>query len=263
MKQIFALVLTMVIVFATLTSCTNLHDSSNDDSGQTAKVPVSEENGDSGMELPTINYGENAVNVFSQYLDEINFVSNLSQTDFISKVKQYSYNGASVLDVVIPVHYDKESGGGWMATGKLFGFYNDYSVTDDKKYANYFNRISTEVELDGLKLPHEIKFGDSLESIFEKLDIDLNPYNDFVLDKNSDTDMTLYNIGSSNLILQDLTLSKELVDYEMPCVMVYIEKYDIEQKDGKVITVERTVKFGFEADVLRKFEIKVNEMRAR
>ena len=45
--------------------------------------------------------------------------------------------------------------------------------------------------------------------------------------------------------------------------MVYIEKYDIEQKDGKVITVERTVKFGFEADVLRKFEIKVNEMRAR
>ncbi len=208
--------------------------------------------------------GKNKVmGYLSQYLNDINFVPGLSQSEFISQIEGYAYNDTPVTDIVGGVNYDGVSGGGWQAAGDMFGFYNDYKVAKDEKHANYSNRLYTEVQLKGLPLPYGIEFGDSLGDVFEIFGIETDPYSDFTPDKNSDTDMTLYSDGTSALIFQNLNHTKAPVSYELPYVLIYTETYDIKQDEGKPIVVERMIKLSFdylENAALGLLEVSVNEL---
>lgn len=161
------------------------------------------------------------------------------------------------------MNYDGPSGGGWQASDELFGFYNDYTVTEDEQHANYSNRLYTKVQLKGLLLPYEIGFGDSLEGVFEIIGIELNPFNDFWADKNSNTTMTLYSADNATLVFQNLTLTEEPVEYELPYMLIYSEIYEIQQDTGKPIVVERkiTLSFGLQNATLSRFDVSVNELR--
>ena len=199
---------------------------------------------------------------FSQYLNDVNFVPGLSQGSFIHKVEGYAYNDTAVTDIIAGMNYDGPSGGGWQATGDLFGFYNDYKVTDDEKYANYSNSLYSNVQLKGLPLPYNIKFGDSLDDVFEVIGIGLDQYGNFTPDKNSDTDITLYSNDTETLLFQNLKLTKEPVDYEFPFVLTYTETYNVQQDGGKSIVVHRVIKLSFDDDAnFGLVEISVNETR--
>ena len=201
---------------------------------------------------------------FSQYLNEINFVPRLSQGNFINQVEGYAYNNTAVTDIVAGLNYDGPSGGGWQATGDLFGFYNDYKVTEDEKYANYSNSLYTKVQLKGLPLPYDIEFDDSLEDVFKIFGIRLDPYGDFTPDKNSETDITLFSNDNSTFLYQNLKRTKEPVDYELPFVLTYTETYSIQQDGGQPIVVERVIRLSFddfENANLSLVEISVNELR--
>ena len=199
---------------------------------------------------------------FSQYLNDVNFVPGLSQGSFIHQVEGYAYNDTAVTDIIAGMNYDGPSGGGWQATGDLFGFYNDYKVTDDEKYANYSNSLYSKVQLKGLPLPYDIKFGDSLDNVFEVIGIGLDQYGNFTPDKNSDTDITLYSNDTETLLFQNLKLTKEPVDYEFPFVLTYTETYNVQQDGGKSIVVHRVIKLSFDDDAnLGLVEISVNETR--
>ena len=199
---------------------------------------------------------------FSQYLNDVNFVPGLSQGSFIHQVEGYAYNDTAVTDIIAGMNYDGPSGGGWQATGDLFGFYNDYKVTDDEKYANYSNSLYSKVQLKGLPLPYNIKFGDSLDDVFEVIGIGLDQYGNFTPDKNSDTDITLYSNDTETLLFQNLKLTKEPVDYEFPFVLTYTETYNVQQDGGKSIVVHRVIKLSFDDDAnLGLVEISVNETR--
>ncbi len=210
---------------------------------------------------PEYAEGSEVLRYLSQYLNDINFVPGLSQSEFISQIEGYTYHDTIVTDIILGAHYDDVSGGGWQASGDLFGFYNDYAVTEDEKHANYSNRLSTKVQLKGLPLPFEIEFGDSLEDTFKTFGI---AYSGFTPDKNSDTNMTLYSDSTSTLLFQNLKEAKEPVDYEFSYVLIYTETYDIQQDVGKPIVVERTVKLGFDDSEnahLGLLEVCVNEFR--
>lgn len=199
---------------------------------------------------------------FSQYLNDVNFVPGLSQGSFIHQVEGYAYNDTAVTDIIAGMNYDGPSGGGWQATGDLFGFYNDYKVTDDEKYANYSNSLYSKVQLKGLPLPYNIKFGDSLDDVFEVIGIGLDQYGNFTPDKNSDTDITLYSNDTETLLFQNLKLTKEPVDYEFPFVLTYTETYNVQQDGGKSIVVHRVIKLSFDDDAnFGLVEISVNETR--
>ena len=200
---------------------------------------------------------------FSRFLDNENFVHSVSQGAFIEQMGKYSHDGRPITEIVVGCHHDGTYGGGYIAGGELFGFKNDYTVKD--KVAKYSNQFLTKVQLDGLDLPCEIKLGDSLPDVFQKLGITINPYNGFLADENSYTAMTLYRDEKVTFIFKDLKRTQEPVDFEMPYVLLYSEIYDIELSDGRPATVERIVKMSFwdedapQDDVLGLLEISVTE----
>ena len=200
----------------------------------------------------------------SQYLGDINFVPGVSQSEFITMVEGYAYNGTAVTDIIAGVNYDGPKGGGWQVSDDLFGFYNDYTVTEDEKHANYSNRLRTKVPLNGLPLPYDVEFGDTLAEVFEIFGIELDPHSDFSPDKNSDTNMTLYSNGTAALVFQNLKLTKEPVDYELPFVLFYTEAHKIQQDGGKPIVADRVIRLSFddsENTNLVLVEVSVNELR--
>ena len=200
---------------------------------------------------------------FSDYLTDIGFVAGLSQGNFISMVEQYKYNGTAVTDILAGLHYDGPHGGGWQATDKLFGFYNDYTVSNDEKTANYTNCIYTKTELEGLILPYDIKFTDTVKDIFDKIGIESSAFENFTPDKNTDTVITLYDDGTSTLVFENLTESKAPVEYEPPCKIIYTET-NISENGGMPTTVNRTIRLcadSFDKDSLSRVEIKVEEIR--
>ena len=200
----------------------------------------------------------------SQYLGDINFVPGVSQSEFITMVEGYAYNGTAVTDIIAGVNYDGPKGGGWQVSDDLFGFYNDYTVTEDEKHANYSNRLRTKVPLNGLPLPYDVEFGDTLAEVFEIFGIELDPHSDFSPDKNSDTNMTLYSNGTAALVFQNLKLTKEPVDYELPFVLFYTEAHEIQQDGGKPIVADRVIRLSFddsENTNLVLVEVSVNELR--
>ncbi len=201
---------------------------------------------------------------FSDYLTDINFVAGLSQGDFISQVEQFRHDGTAVTDILAGLHYDGPYGGGWQATDKLFGFYNDYTASDDGKSAKYSNCLFTRTELAGLELPYGIKFTDTSKDVFTKIGLESNPCFDFTPDEGSDTMMTVYRSRTSSLVFENLNLIKTPVDFEFPYVLTYTETYDIKRDNGKSTSVKRTVSFSFgnlPDDTLKEVKIGVEETR--
>lgn len=195
---------------------------------------------------------------FSKFLDTENFVPGVSQGEFMKHMAKYSQEGTPITDIVEGCHYDTYFGGGYKAQSEFFGFVNDY--TAENSIADYYNRMWTKVQLDGLNLPFEITFEDSLTDVFKKVELTTNPYDDFTADKNSDTNMTLFNENNASLIFKDLNRSSTPVGNEMPYVLLYSETYNTQRKDGRQATVNRTVILSFgHTQKLEMLEMKVTE----
>ena len=198
---------------------------------------------------------------FARFLDAENFVSALSQGDLMEQMATYSYEGTPITDLVVGFHYDGEQGGGYGASGALFGFRNDFTVTDGM--AAYSNQFYTETALEGLELLYGVEMGDTLTEVFKKIGHVKDPYRDFKADEGSDVNMTLNENGRAQLIFQNLKLTQDPVEYERPYVLGYVETYAESLSDGRDATVERTIQMVFhdrdggENDTLARVEIRV------
>ena len=211
-------------------------------------------------EEDSLSYPVNDID-FSEYLDNINFSHGISQGDFISIMQNYSYNGVSITDILIGTHYDNAYGGGYFAKCRQFGFQNDYQGYDVTKRANYQNMLYTGVMLEGLILPSDVTFDDSIRDVFEKLGIDIDPDSGFVPDKNEEWNMTLQNIDGKSFVLTDCrrmteTAGKQLYDYKLE----YKEIYEAIRDDGRNAEVTRSVIMSFNDNgKLSEFRVAVNE----
>jgi hypothetical protein len=164
---------------------------------------------------------------------------------------KYKYNGEAITDIIGGFHYDGLSGGGYMTSGGLFGFKNDYTAEPGSKYAVYKNEFHTFVALDGLTLPNEISFEDTLVVVFEKLGIE---YNDFVPDGQTQGEasaygeMTLYTDEASSLKIKRLPKkdSEHSQEKHYEYVLSYTEIYQGEFRDGKKEIITRSISFSFE-----------------
>ncbi len=208
---------------------------------------------------PVLN--EEAINAFHEFLDANHFVEGMSQSEFIDLMSQYRYEGASIDDIIVGEHYDGPYGGGYQASCDVFGYSNDYAESEDGTFANYRNSLSASVQLEGLNLPSNIKFGDSLESVMQKLGTSFDVKKDFKGDYDDPTSMTLYNLGGVSLKIKNCLLGAEesgkpLYDYEL----TYLEEYSVTRADGRLAVVTRSVKLSFkDEDELGNVNISVNE----
>ena len=198
-------------------------------------------------------------NQFDEYLDRENFVAGLSQSDFISKIENYRYNNKSVEDIAPGMFFDGPSGGGLEYKGELFEFLNEYSVTEDDESARYYNLFYTEVSLDGLALPYDVTFDDTLSVVLQKLGIDLNPQNDFVSDEEDIGKMTLYKDHTAylklwNYNLLPLGIEEPTDKYELE----YTESYRSTRSDGRDTTITRSVVMKFEQETHKLLSFRVH-----
>ncbi len=200
----------------------------------------------------------------SDYLDDLNFTAGVSQAEFKSMTKQYSYNGKPIEEIASGIHYDGDHGGGWSATDQLFGFYNSFDVTEDRKYSDYSNRLHTKVPLEGLTLPYGIDFDDTLTDALKKLGLDIDPIKGFVSDEGTPGIMTLSTASDSSFELRDRRLISEASASSSEAYELRYTQTNIPAaQSGKASTVTRHIIFSFtEGGVLISFEVSVNERNA-
>lgn len=193
--------------------------------------------------------------IFSEYLDSINFTERLSQGDLLDILEKYSYNGKTITDEMDIAFEDGMYGGGMSGGGKLFGFENDYTETQDYQYANYSNKFYTSVKLDGFSLPHGVKFEYTLDNVLQNL----KPYLNLPDDLNQEN-IILYSDDKSVLELTNFLVTSENepnYSYELK----YTEIYKITLNDGREDNVTRCVSMRFTNgdNKLGLFTVYVNE----
>ncbi len=206
------------------------------------------------------------INDFAEYLDKMNFVSGVSQKDLCEMMKKYTYEGKRITDVLDGANFVAPNASGYSANGDHFGFKNEYRIVLSESKENSTNSFYTKVELGGLTLPYGITFEDTITDVFEKLGIEKDPKEDFVVDPDctNGTAMTIWKNENSSLTLYNLSLTTAPVDFEHRYKLEYTETYQ-EQKDGKTVTVTRSVEFYIEKtfdagdDTVDEFRITVKE----
>ncbi|MBR6534464.1 MAG: hypothetical protein IKT65_02695 [Clostridia bacterium] len=178
---------------------------------------------------------------FSDFLDQAGLLPGTSQGDFISLMTNLSSH-LSEDELAAMCHYDGPNGGGCMSDGELFGFANDYCMSEDEEKVTYTNSFYTYTYLQGLKFPADICFGDTLMTVISsKMRI---KYPEIVLQ-----------IGQELELYSDEMRTIKVRSDEDKSSIVYMESYEIAQTDigAPIIDVERRVTLLFdECDKLYK-----------
>ncbi len=194
---------------------------------------------------------------FSEYLDSINFIERLSQSDLLNILEKYSYNGKAITDDMNIAHDDGLLGGGMFGGTKLFGFENDYTVTEDSQYANYSNEFYTRVKLEGFSLPYGVKFEYTLENILQNF----KPYIDIPDDLNKES-IILYADDTTIIELSNYeAASKNGANVKYSYEIKYTETYKTTLVDGREDTVTRCISmlFASGSNKLDLLTVSVNE----
>ena len=277
MKKILFFVIAMICAVSLLTSCDNTNESpqskeqssdkTEETSTQVATQSESTENNTERTELTeTTAATENTESAdtsadteatpeiiirdvdFNQYLDDINFVPRISQSDFKKLMDTYTYNGKKLSDITEGMWYDGFYGGGYSAWNDEFnfGFVNDYTVTDDEKYSIYKNVLNTSVQLDGLKLPNDIKFGYTLSTVLMSFNLNVDLESAFV--DAEDATVIIYGDESSSLKLKNCLLTDGASESKYSYQLTYEENYPITYQNGKEATVTRSFEMSFAKD---------------
>ena len=185
-------------------------------------------------------------NSFSEYLDNENFVAGLSQIYLDAQMEKYSYEGKNVSESVNRVYSDGNYGGGVAAYGGHFAFFNEYRKAEDGKSATCANHFYTKVQLEGLTLPYGITFEDTITTVLQKLDIDMDPESDFVSDEENAGTMTLQSDGVSSLeLIKCRLLTKTPKENSYDFELKYTETYHNTREDGRTSVVTRYVILSF------------------
>ena len=203
---------------------------------------------------------EEGIAGLAQFFKDENFVPGLSQSDLMKQLDMYFYQGQKITDIIHGIHYDGSSGGGLSANGELFGYTNDYNRPQDSDRADYENSFYCKVPLEGLTLPLEIAFGDSLATVCEKIGLSEDPTQDLV----SGEKKTLYHDGQVAITLlynEELKQTAYTNDSNFSYVLQYQKVYESTRASGKPVIVTETLKFRFvgEGNPLTYFYVEVNE----
>ena len=245
MKKFLFSVLAMIILVSLLLSCNTLSHGTGPQTTEKREIIIRDVD-------------------FPQYLDEISFVNGLSQASLLDLLATYEYNGKKLSSILPRCHYDTAYGGGCYGSNDLFGYYNDYTVTNDLVYWVYTNRFFTKVQIDGFVLPNEINFDYTLSDVLLSLNIDIDPAEAFA--DAQDATVTIRSDGNSSLKLTNcLLLEESSKKSEYHYQLVYEESYSVEYKNGSDGTVTRYVEMSFTKDdcKLGSFEVSVSEKGLR
>ena len=238
MKKLLALLICLSLCMSILLSCNT-------------KEPPKEET--------PVSVEEAMVEIAEFFVTE-NLVPGLSQRDMRLNMEKYSYQGEKITEIIHGMHYDGTWGGGLSANGELFGYANHYERREGTDRADYYNSFYSKVSLDGLTLPLEISFGDSVATVCKKMGLSEDCREGLV----SGEKKTLYHDGQVAITLlynEELKQTAYTNDSNFSYVLQYQKVYESTRAGEKPVTVTETMQFCFkgEGDPLAYFYVKVNE----
>lgn len=179
---------------------------------------------------------------FHKYLDRLGLNEKIH---FLDKVESYKYNGKGLAEQTMGCYYDGFDGGGYEASNDLFGYRSDLTVNDAEEIGILTDEIYTSVELEGLDMPAEITFDDTLNDVLARLDIKVDMQS-FGPDKSS---VIVRSNENSSLKLTDCQLKGTS---SKPCYSLkYEEHYTSVDSIDRELSVTRTFSMGFGGDDYR------------
>ncbi|MBQ8432919.1 MAG: hypothetical protein IJX28_08560 [Clostridia bacterium] len=234
----------LLVLLICLSLCTSIFLSCN------AKEPPAED--------PAVSV-EDAMAGIAQFFVNEGLVPGLSDKNLLLEVDKYSYEGKKISEIVSAYYVCGDTVDRLEANGELFGYGNrrsqDTGIVDDT--TSFYSKVP----LDGLTLPLEIAFGDSLETVCKKMGLSEESNQGLV----SGEKKTLYQNGQVTVTLLYHEEVKEgasvQLDVRYSYVLQYQKVYESTSTNGKPVTVTETMKFSFvgEGDHLACFYVAVNE----
>lgn len=195
---------------------------------------------------------------FSSYLDKEGFVSGMDREAFLDFVKDYQYQGKSVVEEMM-YEDEPDRSGVWGGIKGCF-VYNLSTIeeTEKGKQVSIRNSLHVRVPLEGLEQPFGIPFGATMTEALQKMGIHTDPYEILDLGPKKYGTKTLYETGSETLTLWREEWSPldpgGHPDYHFR--LVYAEKtYD----GDDVVTRSMAMEFDRENDLFYVLELGVSE----
>lgn len=182
----------------------------------------------------------------SEYITDEGYTGTDQET-LVAIVSKYSYQGASLPELIPGAMYDGiDNSGGMQGGNGTIGYHSHFSYPENGKNVHY-NNFYTRVPLDGLALPFEIGFDDTVYDVLKKLGLDFNP-NSFTPDSESNRmKATLLTSENSSLVFYNYLLS-EIEDYEDNYLLQLTDTYYFVRWDGEKFPLSRKFSLYFNGE---------------
>ena len=243
MRKLFAFI-TLLLLPCLLLSCFNGNPEiveTVEDSSNSAVVEIPEStvegklNSDKTLSL---------LDSLSEYLTNEGYTGTDQET-LTAIVSKYSYQGTSLPELYPAAVYEGTDNSGGMDGGDgTIRYRHRFSYPESGKSVNY-NNFYTQVPLEGMILPLEISFEDTVSDVLKKLGLDFSPDYFAPDDPRNRMKATLLTTKESSLVFYNYHYS-DLADYEDKYALLFTDIYYFERWDGAKFPYTRELSLYFD-----------------
>lgn len=180
----------------------------------------------------------------SEYLTNEGY-TDTDQEALTAIVSKYSYQGTSLPELYPAAVYEGTDNSGGMSGGDgTIGYRHHFSYPESGKSVRY-NNFCTQVPLEGMVLPFEISFEDTVSDVLKKLGLDFSPDYFAPDDPRNRMKATLLTLEESSLVFYNYHYS-DLADYEDKYALLFKDIYYFVRWDGAKFPYTRELSLYFD-----------------
>lgn len=235
----FLLLLPFMLLSCTNSNPGNVETSENSSDSAVVELPETTVEGklNSDKTLPLLD-------LLSEYLTNEGYTGTDQET-LTAIVSKYSYQGTSLPELYPGAVYEGTDNSGGMDGGNgTIGYRNHFSYPEGGKSVRY-NNFYTQVPLEGMILPFEITFEDTVSDVLKKLGLDFSPDYFSPDDPRNRMKATLLTAEESSLVFYNYHYS-DLADYEDKYALFFKDIYYFERWDGVKFPYTRELSLYFD-----------------
>jgi hypothetical protein len=178
-----------------------------------------------------------ALEALSAFLDQERFSEQTTETEIYDQMKKYKYNGKPLYDQLSLGCLDYTDGGETSGYKEgVAGLIVSYRSGSEPKSANFIIMFRAETALEGLALPSDIDFENTLPDILEKLHL---PFLTFQSDSEGSNEMTLIEEDPCKLVV---------INDDEGVSLYFTEESVCTKSNGTVCRSVRSVTLNFDGD---------------
>ena len=243
MRKFIVLFFLLLLPFMLL-SCTNSNPGNVETSENSSDSAVIETSGstvegklNSDITLPLLDS-------LADYLTNEGYTGTDQET-LTAIVSKYSYQGTSLPELYPAAVYEGTDNSGGMDGGDgTIRYRHHFSYPESGKSLRY-NNFYTQVPLEGMTLPFEISFEDTVSDVLKKLGLDFSPDYFSPDDQRNRMKATLLTAEESSLVFHNYHYS-DLADYEDKYALFFKDIYYFERWDGEKFPYTRELSLYFD-----------------